>query len=140
MINILKGMNQVTGREIVNRIDRHLSDPRLEPEALLRKRWAWIWMVVTFVWVLITVFFELVILKTWPIWWAGAAFIVSYLVGFPVFRRSKRFDLVINIVFSGFIIIIFFTMLQIGGLTTSLGFVFIGMNCAMGSVLAGNLR
>lgn len=140
MINILKGMNQVTGREIVNRIDRHLSDPRLEPEALLRKRWAWIWMVVTFVWVLITVFFELVILKTWPIWWAGAAFIVSYLIGFPVFRRSKRFDLVINIVFSGFIIIIFFTMLQIGGLTTSLGFVFIGMNCAMGSVLAGNLR
>jgi signal transduction histidine kinase/DNA-binding response OmpR family regulator len=31
-------------------------------------------------------------------------------------------------------------MLQVGGLTTSLGFVFIGLNVAMGSVLAGNLR
>ncbi|MBN2612549.1 MAG: response regulator [Bacteroidales bacterium] len=133
-------MKHVTGREIVNRIDRYLADPRLEPEALLRKRWAWIWMVVTFVFVLITAFFELVILKAWPIWWVGAAFGVSYLIGFPVFRRSKRFDLVINIVFSIFIIVVFFAMLQIGGLTTSMGFVFVGLNCAMGSVLAGNLR
>lgn len=31
-------------------------------------------------------------------------------------------------------------MLQTGGLTNSLGLIFVGINCAMGSVLAGNLR
>ncbi len=125
---------------ILARIDRYLADPRLEPEEQLRKRWAWIWMVVTFVFVVITSFIELVVLKLWPIWWFGVVFVLGYAVGFPLFRRLKRFDLVINIVFTVFTTAAMFAMLQVGGLTHSLGFVFIGMNCAMGSILAGNLR
>lgn len=125
---------------LIARIDRYLADPRLEPEAQLRKRWAWIWMVVTFVFVVITYFVGLVVLKLWPIWWFGAVFLAGYAIGFPLFRRLMRFDLVINIVFTVFTTAAMFAMLQVGGLTHSLGFVFIGMNCAMGSILAGNLR
>jgi len=125
---------------ILARIDRYLADPRLEPEAQLRKRWAWIWLVVTFIFVVITSFIELVALKLWPIWWFGLVFLAGYAIGFPLFRRLKRFDLVINLVFTVFTTAAMLAMLQVGGLTHSLGFVFIGMNCAMGSILAGNLR
>ena len=76
-------------------------------------------------------FIELVVLKLWPIWWFGVVFVLGYAVGFPLFRRLKRFDLVINIVFTVFTTAAMFAMLQVGGLTHSLGFVFIGMNCAM---------
>jgi len=73
-------------------------------------------------------------------WWFAAVFAVGYATGFPMLRRLKRFDLVVNIIFSVYTIAAMFAMLQVGGLTSSLGFIFIGMNCAMGSVLAGNLR
>ncbi|MCE4563099.1 response regulator [Maribellus sp. CM-23] len=133
-------MKYVSTKDIIVRIDRYLADPRLDAETQLRKRWAWIWMVVTCVFVAITSFVELVILKLWPIWWFGFIFWAGYLIGFPLYRRMKRFDLVINILFTVFIVAALFAMLQTGGISTSLGFIFIGMNCAMGSMLAGNLR
>ena len=129
-----------TSKEIIARIDRHLADPRLESEAQLRKRWAWIWMVVTFVGSLSSVAFFLFVLNYWEMFWFSGTMIAGFLVAFPLFRWSVRFDLVMNILYSFFIIITFFAILQSGGLTTSMGFVFIGINCAMGSVLAGNVR
>ena len=121
------------------RIDRHLADSKLEPEALLRKRWAWIWMVVTCAGVIFSTILFLV-LDVLQAWWAGPAFLLGYAVAFPLFRRFRRFDLVMNILFSYFIIVIFFAMLKLGGIQTSMGLVFIGINCAMGSVLAGKIR
>ena len=126
--------------KIVSRIDQYLFDERLEPEQLLRKRWAWIWMMVTFIGSLSSVILFLLVLDLWPLAWIGVAFLTGYAVAIPVYKRAKRFDLVINLLFSYFIIVIFFAILQVGGLPTNLGYIFIGLNCAMGSVLAGNLR
>jgi signal transduction histidine kinase/DNA-binding response OmpR family regulator len=140
MTSSLWNIQRLTIKEVIAWIDRYLADPRLSSEALLRKRWAWLWMVVTFIMVLITVLYLLLVLNVWPLWWSGAAFIGCYLVAFLLYNRVQRFDLVINITFSLFIIFIFFAMLQIGGFPSSMGFVFVGVNCAMGSVLAGNLR
>lgn len=125
---------------IVSRIDQYLFDQRLEPEMLLRKRWAWIWMMVTLIGSVFSVFLFLFILKLWPLIWVGVFFLAGYAVALPIYRRSKRFDLVINILFAYFIIVIFFAILRVGGLPYNLGYIFIGLNCAMGSVLAGNLR
>lgn len=125
---------------VISWVDSYLFDERLQPEEQLRKRWSWIWMVVTFVGVLFSTFFFLFVLELWPIWWFGCAMICSYLISFPLFKRIKRFDLVINLMFSFFIVLAFLVILQVGGLTTSLGFIFIGFNCAMGSVLAGRLK
>ncbi len=132
-------MNHLTKEEITTWIDNHLADPRLEPEALLRKRWAWIWMVVTFAGVLAACIMNF-ILKMPPFWWCGAAYIMGFVVGFIIYPRTKRFDLVINILFSFFILLGFFIMVQSGGLKTSLGSIYIGINCIMVSALAGNLR
>lgn len=132
-------MKIITRKEAISQVDRYLFDPRLGAEALLRKRWAWIWMVVTFV----GVFFSIIaflFLGFWQFWWPGPAFIVGYAIAFPLFRRLIRFDLVMNILFSYFIIVIFFALLKVGGIKTSMGFVFIGINCAMGSVLVGKVR
>ena len=125
---------------ILARIDQYLYDQRLESEMLLRKRWAWIWMMVTFVGSIFSVFLFLFVLNLWPLKWVGFAFLAGYVVALPLYRRSKRFDLVINLLFSYFIVVIFFAILQVGGLPSNLGYIFIGLNCAMGSVLAGNLR
>jgi signal transduction histidine kinase/DNA-binding response OmpR family regulator len=133
-------MKSPTRKEIITRIDHYLYDPRLEPEALLRKRWAWLWMVFTFIGVLLTTISSLVLWIAWPMAWGGYAFLFCYLLWFPIYRRAKRFDLVINILFSIFIVIMFFVLVQIGGFPSSLGYVFVGLNCAMGSVLAGNMR
>ncbi|MCY1718888.1 ATP-binding protein [Prolixibacteraceae bacterium Z1-6] len=133
-------MKYTPGKEIINRIDCHLADQRLDPEAKLRKRWAWIWMVVTFVFVVLSIAVTLFVWNLWPLSWFGIMFLLGYAIGFPVYRRARRFDLVINILFTVFTTGAMFAMLQTGGLTTSLGYVFIGMNCAMGSILAGNLR
>ncbi|MGC9355304.1 MAG: hypothetical protein ACP5D9_15765 [Mariniphaga sp.] len=133
-------MKHINSKEIIVWMDRYLADPRLDAEAQLRKRWAWVWLVVSCVFIVITSFLELVVLKLWPLWWFGAVFVTGYAIGLPLFRRLKRFDLVINILFSVFIVVALFAMIQVGGYTTSLGFIFIGMNCAMGSILAGNLR
>ena len=126
--------------KIVSRIDQYLFDQRLEPETLLRKRWAWIWMMVTLIGSVFSMFLFLFILELWPLKWVGGFFLAGYAVALPIYRRSKRFDLVINILFAYFIIVIFFAILKVGGLPYNLGFIFIGLNCAMGSVLAGNLR
>lgn len=125
---------------IVSKIDQYLFDQRLEPEMLLRKRWAWIWMMVTLIGSVLSVFLFLFILKLWPLMWVGLVFLAGYAVALPIYRRSKRFDLVINLLFSYFIIVIFFAILKVGGLPSNLGYIFIGLNCAMGSVLVGNLR
>jgi signal transduction histidine kinase/DNA-binding response OmpR family regulator len=127
-------------QEILARIDRYLYDPRLDAEALLRKRWAWLWLIFTFIGVSGTIIYYLGVLKTWPTAWSGAVFMAGYIIGFPIYRRAKRFDIVLNLIFTLFIITIFFTILQIGGLPTNLGYVFVGLNCSMGSVLAGNKR
>lgn len=128
------------GNGIISWIDNYLKDERLKPVEQLNKRWAWIWMVVTFIGSLFSSFLFLFVLKLWPIWWFGFAMIVSYLISLPLFRRIKRFDLVINLMFSFFIVLAFIVLLQVGGLPSSLGFIFIGFNCAMGSVLAGRLK
>ncbi|MEF8846592.1 MAG: ATP-binding protein [Bacteroidales bacterium] len=133
-------MNHLTKEEITTWIDHHLADPRLEPEALLRKRWAWIWMVVTFAGVLATCIVNIFILKLQPFWWCGTAILLGFLAGFFIYPRTKRFDLVINILFSFLILMGFFIMVQSGGLKTSLGSTYIGINCIMVSALAGNLR
>jgi len=125
---------------ILARIDQYLYDQRLESEMLLRKRWAWIWMMVTFVGSIFSVFLFLFVMNLWPLSWVGFAFLAGYVVALPLYRRSKRFDLVINLLFSYFIVVIFFAILQVGGIPSNLGYIFIGLNCAMGSVLAGNLR
>ena len=44
-------------------MDRYLADPRLDAEAQLRKRWAWVWLVISCVFIVITSFLELVVLK-----------------------------------------------------------------------------
>ena len=130
----------MTSKDALAWIDRHLYDPRLESEALLRKRWAWVWMLATLVFVLLMCFLFLIILQLWPLWYYGAAFLLGYGIAFSVYPRAKRFDLVINLLFSYFIIFVFFAILETGGLFTSLGFVFIGMNCAMGSVTGGEIE
>ena len=132
-------MNLISRKETISQVDRYLFDPRLGPETLLRKRWAWIWMVVTFVGVFVSTI-AFLFLGFSQLWWPGPAFIVGYAIAFPLFRRLIRFDLVMNILFSYFIIVTFFTLLKVGGITTSMGFVFIGINCAMGSVLVGKVR
>src|SRR5210317_1460018 len=114
------------GNGIISWIDNYLKDERLKPVEQLNKRWAWIWMVVTFIGSLFSSFLFLFVLKLWPIWWFGFAMIVSYLISLPLFRRIKRFDLVINLMFSFFIVLAFIVLLQVGGLPSSLGFIFIG--------------
>lgn len=131
---------KIRSDKIVSRIDQYLFDERLEPELLLRKRWAWIWMMVTFIGSLCSVILFLFVLNLWPLTWIGMIFLAGYAVALPIYRKSRRFDLVINLLFSYFIIVIFFAIIQVGGLPTNLGYIFIGLNCAMGSVLAGNLR
>ena len=132
-------MKPITSKNIIDRIDLYLADPRLQPEALLRKRWTWLYMMVNFIGLtcMTTLGF---VWKIWPILWFGYALIISQIIAIPLFRILKRFDLVLNISYGIIVILAFVVMLQIGGLTTSMGFVFIGINCAMGSVLAGNLR
>jgi signal transduction histidine kinase/DNA-binding response OmpR family regulator len=130
----------LSNNKIVSGIDKYLFDQRLDSEMLLRKRWAWIWMMVTFVGSVFSVILFLFVLKLWPLKWVGFAFLAGYVVALPLYRSSKRFDLVINLLFSYFILIIFFAILQVGGLPSNLGYIFIGLNCALGSVLAGNLR
>lgn len=124
---------------IIKWIDNYLYDPGLEPEALLRKRWAWIWMFVNFlgisVMTIIALFFQV-----WETIWFPFALILIHLVALKLYPNAKRFDLVVNIGYTIVILMTFVMLVQIGGLRTSLGFVFIGLNCAMGSVLAGNLR
>jgi len=133
-------MKYIASTKIIEWIDRYLEDPRLDREKQLRKRWAWIWMVVTFIFVLLSIYVTLFIWKLWALSWFGFLFLLGYGIGFPLYRQIKRFDLVINILFTVFTTGAMFAMLQSGGLTTSLGYVFIGMNCAMGSILAGNIR
>lgn len=133
-------MKSLTKKAIITWIDNYLADPRLEPEALLRKRWAWIWMVVTFGGVLATCIVNIFILKLQPFWWCGTAIVLGFLAGFFIYPGTKRFDLVINILFSFLILVGFFIMVQSGGLKTSLGSTYIGINCIMVSALAGNLR
>ena len=130
----------LTKENFISRVDRYLFDERLDPEMLLRKRWAWIWMMVTLIGSVFSVVLFLFILKLQPLTWVGVTFLAGYGVAFPLYRRSERFDLVINLLFSYFILIVFFAMLQVGGIPSNLGYIFIGLNCAMGSVLAGNLR
>ena len=133
-------MKTVTNNDIIAWIDRYLMDPRLEPEERLRKRWAWIWMVVTFTGFLIISSSLIIIFKLWPLFWFAGALASCYLVAFPFYRRLKRFDLVLNIAFTLIIIIAFFMLLKLGGINTSVGALFIGLNAAMGSLFAGNLR
>ena len=132
-------MKLSSGKEIIGWIDNHLYDPRLDSEMLLRKRWTWIWMIVNSIGVTFMTILG-IICKINPILWFGYALFLCHVVAIPIFRKSKRFYLTINITYSIIIILAFVVMLQIGGLRSSLGFVFIGLNCAMGSVLAGNLR
>lgn len=132
-------MKHSTGKEIIAWIDRHLEDPRLDSEVLLRKRWTWIWMIVNLIGITFMTILGIVY-KLNPILWFGYALFLCHIVAIPIFRKSKRFYLTINITYSIIIVLAFLVMLQVGGLRTSLGFVFIGLNCAMGSVLAGNLR
>ena len=133
-------MKPFTSKDIIDWIDKYLADPRLEPEELLRKRWAWIWLVVTFIGSLFSILLFLFVFKHWPLWYYGVAFSAAYFVAFPLYRRLKRFDLVLNILFSFFIIDMFFGMLHYGGIPNNMGLIFIGINCAVGSTLVGNLR
>lgn len=133
-------MKPFTRKDIIDWIDKYLADPRLEPEELLRKRWAWIWLVVTFIGSLFSILLFLFVFKHWPLWYYGVAFSAAYFVAFPLYRRLKRFDLVLNILFSFFIIDMFFGMLHYGGIPNNMGLIFIGINCAVGSTLVGNLR
>jgi len=133
-------MNESRTNRLINWVDQYLYDPRLESEALLRKRWAWLWMLSTLVFVLLMCFMFYIIFQLWPLWYYGAAFLLGYGIAFSVYPKAKRFDLVINLLFSYFMISIFFGILETGGMFTSLGMIFIGFNCAMGSVLAGKIR
>ena len=92
-------MHFISKKEILSRIDRYLEDPRLGPEALLRKRWAWIWMVVTCIGVILSTIIFIAI-GFWQFWWHFPAFLAGYAVAFFLFPRVKRFDLVLNILFS----------------------------------------
>ncbi|WP_167605072.1 ATP-binding protein [Maribellus sediminis] len=121
-------------------IDSYVADPRLSPEEQLRKRWALIWMFSTLLGVIASIIYFLFILKLWPLIWVGVMFIMGYTFLFLLYPRVLRFDLVCNIIFAIFTLMVFFAMLQTGGLSSSLGFVFVGINAAMGSVLVGNLR
>lgn len=132
-------MKNTKSKKVIAWIDRQLADPRLEPEALLRKRWTWLYMLVNFIGLTCMTGLGYV-WEIYPILWFGYALIITQIVAIPLFRVSKRFDLVLNISYGIIVILAFAVMLQTGGLTTSMGFVFIGINCAMGSVLAGNLR
>ena len=133
-------MGQSLSQRIIDRIDRHLFDPRLDAEALLRKRWAWMWLVVTLFGVILTGSYFMFILGLYELWWSAAVFHITYLIGFPVYKKSLRFDLVLNIIFTIFILTIFVVMVQTGGLHSSLGLVFVGLNAAIGSILAGNIK
>jgi len=133
-------MSGIRTKKLINWVDQYLYDPRLTSEELLRKRWAWVWMLTTLVFVLFMWFVYYIVFQLWPLWYYCTAFLLGYAVAFSVYPRTKRFDLVINLLFSCFIIIVFFSILETGGLFTSLGTIFIGMNCAMGSVLAGKIR
>ncbi|MBS3807159.1 MAG: response regulator [Bacteroidales bacterium] len=133
-------MEGLTKKRVVGWIDRYLADSRLEPEALLRKRWAWTWMVVTFAGTLFACLVNFLVLKLHPLWWCGSTMILVFLLGFIIYRRAKRFDLVINVIFSFFILLGFLAMVQTGGLRTSMGFIYIGINCMIVSALAGNQR
>ena len=132
-------MKPIIGKEILSWIDNYLYDPRLDSEMLLRKRWTWIWMIVNLIGVTFMTVLG-IIFKINPILWFGYALFLCHIIAIPIFRKSKRFYLTINITYSIIIVLAFVVMLQTGGLKSSLGFVFIGLNCAMGSVLAGNLR
>jgi signal transduction histidine kinase/DNA-binding response OmpR family regulator len=133
-------MGQGLTKRILDRIDRHLFDPRLDAEALLRKRWAWMWLVVTLFGVILTGIYFMFILGLYELWWSAVVFHITYLVGFPVYKKSLRFDLVLNIIFTIFILTIFVVMIQAGGINSSLGLVFVGLTGVLGSVLAGNRK
>lgn len=130
-------MRSITQKGILEWIDRDLEDPALAPEQLLRKRWGWIWMVVTFTGTLSACVVNYFVLKLYALWWCGTAIILLFLAGFIIYRMTTRFSLVINILFSIFILLGFLAMLETGGLKTSMGFVYIGVNCIMVSAIAG---
>ncbi len=133
-------MKHLNGKILIEWIDGYLDDPRLDSETQLRKRWAWIWLVVTGVLSVFSAAVTLFVFKLWPLWWFGVMFLAGYAIAFPLYRRAMRFDLVINIFFIGCITGDMFAILQVGGLTTSMGYVFNGMNAAMASILVGKVR
>ncbi|NNL81700.1 MAG: response regulator [Flavobacteriaceae bacterium] len=132
-------MSSKKSHHIIAIIDRYLADPRLDSETLLRKRWTWLFMMVNFLgctaMTVLGLFWEL-----GPMLWFGYALVSIHIIGLLIFRSALRFDLVINICYSIIVILACAVIIQLGGLSTSMGYVFIGLNCAMASVLAGNLR
>lgn len=127
-------------QRLIERIDNYLYDPRLRQDILLQKRWAWIWMVFTCFGVGTTILlFAVTIWQPWMIW-IFITFSLCYLFAFYLYPLARRFDLVVNIIYSIFIIVITYVILRLGGFPSSLGLVFAGLNCAMGSILVGSIR
>ncbi|NNL78909.1 MAG: hypothetical protein HKO67_00330, partial [Flavobacteriaceae bacterium] len=132
-------MSSKKSHHIISIIDRYLADPRLDSETLLRKRWTWLFMIVNLLGCTVMTVLGL-IWELGPMLWFGYSLVSIHIIGLIIFRSAYRFDLVINICYSFIVILACAVMIQLGGLSTSMGFVFIGLNCAMASVLAGNLR
>lgn len=116
-----------------------LDHPELSPQDVIQKRWAWIWAVAAcsgvFTMTLLTVY-----LRIWPFLWYGVTLLVFYVIYFPILKSIKNFGLAVNIFCGVVILTTFAVMIQLGGVTTSLGLVFVGLNCAMASVPANNAR
>lgn len=132
-------MESSSQKKITNWLFPSFNHPELSPEDIIKKHWAWNWTIVAcagvFVMTALTFY-----LKIWPFLWYGLTLLAYYAIFIPIFKSAKNFELLSNI-FNGLIILTtLIVMLQLGGITSSLGLIFVGLNCAMASVLGNNIR
>ena len=132
-------MESSSQKKITNWFVPSFNHPELSPEDIIKKHWAWNWTIVAcagvFVMTVLTFY-----LKIWPFLWYGLTLLAYYAIFIPIFKSAKNFELLGNI-FNGLIILTtLIAMLQLGGITSSLGLIFVGLNCAMASVLGNNIR
>ena len=124
---------------INNWLDQYLYQSGIDPKTLIRKKLTWIWMASACGGVLVMTLLSY-FLGVWTLVWFGLVLLAYYAAVLPLMRVVRDFEK-LNFVFLILVILTaFVTILQLGGITKSMGLVFVGLACAMSSVLMSQVR
>ena len=120
-------------------VDRFLYRPDLSPRVLMQKKLSWIWTVSAGGGVLVMTLFAWV-MSVWTLVWFGVALLVLYAIVIPLFRYVRDFERLNFYFLLAVISAAFLTILKLGGITHSMGLVFVGLACAMASALDSSIK
>lgn len=127
----------------LNRLETWLNDflsrPDLNSKALVRKKWIWIWSVVVCFCVFGMTLLSLY-LQIWIVFWYGVILLVFYFIYIPLLGPASNFETITFIFLLATILVTFSTILLLGGILTSLGLIFVGLTCALSSVLLNKAK